>query len=283
MNSTTAPKAIEPDEVVVARADERLVHAYDQIARADEQLARLNEQLARLESEAKQHPSAAVVGHRPSRGGRALRGIVGLLLAAGIFAFAFVSQSSYGDAAKSTVSRWAPQLMALPSWMEKPAEPAEAEPIWRSTGRGHARAFAIDTLGPDGRAGRRAGSRPDSGRTGAVAPDDGARSRQRGAGDRAAQGNPGASGPRQCEGHRGAQGEPGANDAPDRQTFRAQQGYRAGPAAQDNGTYGAADRRAKTCAGASVAASQGGAAAGPDTVAARRRPVVVYGRSLTQV
>ena len=128
MNSTTAPKAIEPDEVVVARADERLVHAYDQIARADEQLARLNEQLARLESEAKQHPSAAVVGHRPSRGGRALRGIVGLLLAAGIFAFAFVSQSSYGDAAKSTVARWAPQLMALPSWMEKPAEPAEASP-----------------------------------------------------------------------------------------------------------------------------------------------------------
>ena len=51
MNSTTAPKAIEPDDVVVARADERLVHAYDQIARADEQLARLNEQLSKLEQE----------------------------------------------------------------------------------------------------------------------------------------------------------------------------------------------------------------------------------------
>ena len=36
MDSTTAPKAVEPDDVVVARADERLVHAYDQIARADE-------------------------------------------------------------------------------------------------------------------------------------------------------------------------------------------------------------------------------------------------------
>ena len=56
MNSTVAPKAIEPDDVVVARADERLVHAYDQIARADEQLARLNEQLARLEQEPKHHP-----------------------------------------------------------------------------------------------------------------------------------------------------------------------------------------------------------------------------------
>ena len=116
MNSTTAPNAIGPDDVVVARADERLVHAYDQIARADEQLARLNEQLARLESEAKHHPSA-VVGPRPSRGRRALRGVIGLLLAAGIFAFAFVSQSSYGEAAKSTVARWAPQLiLRRPGW-----------------------------------------------------------------------------------------------------------------------------------------------------------------------
>src|SRR6476659_3855766 len=109
MNSTTAPNAIGPDDVMVARADERL--------------ARLNEQLARLESEAKHHPSAVVVP-RPSRGGRALRGVIGLLLAAGIFAFAFVAQSSYGEAAKSTVARWAPQLIPSP-WMEKSAEPAQ--------------------------------------------------------------------------------------------------------------------------------------------------------------
>ena len=124
MNATTAPKAVEPDDVLAARADERLVHAYDQIARADEQLARLNEQLAKLEQEAKHQPSA-VVGHRPSRSGRALRGLVGLLLAVCVFAFAFVSQSSYGEAAKSTVARWAPQLMASLPWMEKPAEPAQ--------------------------------------------------------------------------------------------------------------------------------------------------------------
>lgn len=121
MNSTT------PDDVVAARADERLVHAYDQIARADEQLARLNEQLARLEQEPKHQPSAAVLSPRPSRGGRALRGILGLLLAAGIFALAFVSQSSYGEAAKSTVARWAPQLMALPSWIEKTDEAAQPD------------------------------------------------------------------------------------------------------------------------------------------------------------
>ena len=52
MNSTPAPKAIEPDEAVIARADERLAHAYEQIARADEQLARVTEQLAKMERDA---------------------------------------------------------------------------------------------------------------------------------------------------------------------------------------------------------------------------------------
>jgi hypothetical protein len=109
MNSTTDPKAIEPDDVLVARADERLVHAYDQIARADEQLARLNEQLSKLEHDAADHPSAAV-SHRPPRGRPALRGFMALLLAVCIFVGAFVSQSSYGDAAKLTVAQWAPHL-----------------------------------------------------------------------------------------------------------------------------------------------------------------------------
>src|SRR5882724_3356580 len=101
MNSTTDPKAIEPDDVLVARADERLVHAYDQIARADEQLSR-------LEHDAADHPSA-VVGHRPPRGRPALRGFIGLLLAVCIFVGAFALQSSYRGAAKLIVARWAPQ------------------------------------------------------------------------------------------------------------------------------------------------------------------------------
>ncbi|HEY9451318.1 MAG TPA: hypothetical protein VIR82_01520, partial [Bradyrhizobium sp.] len=70
-------------------------------------------------------PSAAVASRQPLRGGRALRGMVGLLLAACIFAFAFVMQSSYGEAAKSTVARWAPQLMAVPSSTEKSEEAAQ--------------------------------------------------------------------------------------------------------------------------------------------------------------
>jgi hypothetical protein len=128
MNSTTAPKAVEPDDVLVARADERLMHAYDQIARADEQLARLNDQLSRLEQDAAHQPSA-VVGHRSPRGRQALRGFIGLLLAVCIFVGAFVSQSSYGEAAKLVVARWAPQFIPTSSpWMEKPEGPAQPEP-----------------------------------------------------------------------------------------------------------------------------------------------------------
>jgi hypothetical protein len=65
MNSTTDPKAIEPDDALVARADQRLVHAYAQIARADEQLARINERLSKLEHNVAHDPLAGV-GHRPA-------------------------------------------------------------------------------------------------------------------------------------------------------------------------------------------------------------------------
>src|SRR5258707_1321885 len=111
MNSTPNPKAIDPNDVLIARADERLAHAYEQIARADEQLVRVNEKLSKLEHDAAPHP-AAVPGRRPSRGRAALRGLIGLLLAGCIFVAAFVSQSSYGDAAKQIFARWTPQLIA---------------------------------------------------------------------------------------------------------------------------------------------------------------------------
>jgi hypothetical protein len=111
MNSTPNSNAIEPNDVLIARADERLAHAYAQIARADEQLVRVNDQLSKLEHDPARHP-AAVPGRRPSRGRAALRGLIGLLLAGCIFVAAFVSQSSYGDAAKQIFSRWAPQLVA---------------------------------------------------------------------------------------------------------------------------------------------------------------------------
>jgi len=54
--------------------------------------------------------SIVVPGRLPLRGGSALRGLIGLLLAACIFAAAFASQSSYGGLAKQIIAQWAPQL-----------------------------------------------------------------------------------------------------------------------------------------------------------------------------
>ena len=66
MNSTPSPKTIEPDDALVARADERLAHVYAQIASADEQIARFNEHISKLDDGAAHQPSAAV-NRRPAR------------------------------------------------------------------------------------------------------------------------------------------------------------------------------------------------------------------------
>ena len=125
MNSTLNLQAGEADNVLVARADERLAHAYEQIARADEQLARVTEKLSKMEDDATHYPPAAL---RPksSRGGVALRGLIGLLLATCIVVAAFASRSTYGDAAKLMISRWAPQLvsiLSLPPGKSVPSAP----------------------------------------------------------------------------------------------------------------------------------------------------------------
>jgi len=125
MNSTPNPQAIAPADDLIARADERLARAYEQIADADEQLARVNEQLLKLDHDAAPPPSA-VLGRLPSRGRPMLRGLIGLLLAACIFAAAFVSQSTYGDAAKPIIARWAPQLILTSSSWELPAQPSRS-------------------------------------------------------------------------------------------------------------------------------------------------------------
>ena len=115
----TDPRDVSPglstqDIELVARADERLAHAYQQIASADEQLARVNEQISRMEYDAARKKAVNKL-RRPSRGRPALRGFIGLLLAAGICLAAFASQS-YGETARLMISRWAPQLASsLPS------------------------------------------------------------------------------------------------------------------------------------------------------------------------
>lgn len=123
MNSTAKSNATSPDDVLVARADERLAHAYEQLARADDQLARVTEHLSKLEHDAAHDPG------RARRGRPALRGFIGVLLAACILGAAFVSQSSYGDAAKPIIARWAPQLVMASSLpMEKLALTPEHGP-----------------------------------------------------------------------------------------------------------------------------------------------------------
>ena len=124
MNSTPKLKATGSTNGLISLADEGLAHAYEQLTRADEELGRVNEQLSKLEHDASD-PSA-VLGLRPSRGGQAQRGFIGLLLVACIFVAAFVSQSSYGDATRPFIARWVPQLFPTPSLSpEKPRLPAQ--------------------------------------------------------------------------------------------------------------------------------------------------------------
>ena len=125
MNSTPNLKEAEANDVLIARADARLAHAYEQIADVDEQLARVTEQLSRVEQAATRHPSA-VPGRKASRDTSTLRGLIGLLLAACIGVVAFISQSSYGNAVKPIISRWAPYLTS--TQLENSGLPAQPRP-----------------------------------------------------------------------------------------------------------------------------------------------------------
>jgi hypothetical protein len=103
------------------------------VGRADEQLAPVNEQLSKLEHD--DAPSFRSAGARvntllqPSPGRPALRGLIGLLLAACIVVAAIAWQSSYGTAAKLIVAHWAPQLVSTSSLpLERPKLPAQPSP-----------------------------------------------------------------------------------------------------------------------------------------------------------
>jgi hypothetical protein len=127
MNVTTAPESAAANDMLSARADERLAHAYEQIARADEQLARLTEQLTRMEADDARHPPAAL-RRRRSRGRPALRALVGLLAIACIAGVAFVSQSSYGEALRPAIERWVGPYVGSISWPTPVRQEASARP-----------------------------------------------------------------------------------------------------------------------------------------------------------
>ena len=127
MDSTLNREHTDPQNVF-ARVHEEIARAYEQIAVADKQMARS------LAQDAARHPPAAVNNvqvpvDRPSFGRPAVRGFVALLLAAFIGVAAIAWQSSYGDAAKQIIARWAPQLVVT-LWppLENPRLPAQQSP-----------------------------------------------------------------------------------------------------------------------------------------------------------
>ena len=130
MDSTVNPEQTDP-RGVFSRAE--IARAFEQIGAADEPLMSTPAQDAALCPPAAAPPAAAknvqVPGDRPSLVRPAVRGFVGLLLAACIGVAAIAWQSSYGDAAKQIIARWAPQLV-LTSWppLENPRLPAQQSP-----------------------------------------------------------------------------------------------------------------------------------------------------------
>lgn len=128
MNSMPGPSAVEPNQAVAAAADERLKHAYRQIASADEQLARVTEQLSKLERDGA-HKTSAGSGRRPSHGGPVLRGLTGLSLAACIAGAAFVSQSSWGGAARLMITRWVSPVFASSVPLERRRPDVSPSPV----------------------------------------------------------------------------------------------------------------------------------------------------------
>jgi cytoskeletal protein RodZ len=147
MHSTLDPKQNDPQRVLIARVDEELARTREQIAQADEQLSRLMRDAERNPSD---HPRShtntarpAVHRNLPSPGGRAIRGFIGLLLAACIGVAAIVWQSSYGDAAKQVIATWVPQIVPTSS---QPLENPElsAQPISPT-----ARVVAVQTASPE--------------------------------------------------------------------------------------------------------------------------------------
>src|SRR5258707_9470608 len=122
MDTTLNPEQTDPPHVLAARADEELAHAHEQITRAGEEIARAEEQLSKLEHDAV--PGSRRLFDRP-----AVRGLTGLLLAACIGVAAIAWQSSYGDAAKEIIARWAPQRVATSSPpLENPGLAAQPSP-----------------------------------------------------------------------------------------------------------------------------------------------------------
>jgi len=127
MNSTPPPKAIEPNNPLIVRADEQIARAYEKIGQADEQLARVTEQLAKLGLEAAPPPAAAPAAP-PLPGRPVRRAHFGWLLLAGIVVAALFLQSFYSGRVRLIVARWAPQFVSTSALTPEASFPAQPAP-----------------------------------------------------------------------------------------------------------------------------------------------------------
>ena len=131
MSSTSDPKQADPDGDVLLASLTELART---IPRGPEPLSRVQEQVSKLERDAvrfSSDPQIPANTFRPTvpRDRPARRGLIGLLLAACIFVAAFALQSSYGDAVRPIIARWAPQLVPTSTQLlEKPGLSAQPSP-----------------------------------------------------------------------------------------------------------------------------------------------------------
>jgi hypothetical protein len=131
MHSTLNPEQTDPSNVF-AHVNEEIARAHEQIALVDKQISNQAHDDARHSSD---HPQTrmntfrpGVRDNRPSLGGRAVRGFTALMLTACICVAAIVWQSSYGDAAREIIARWAPQLVASSQPVQNPGLPEQPSP-----------------------------------------------------------------------------------------------------------------------------------------------------------
>jgi len=125
MDSVSNPTQVEPHFALSARMDQELTHTYEKIKSVDEEIARASEKLSRLEREEREERDDA--RSRLPRGRPVVRGLVGLVLAAGIGTAALVSQSSRGDEVRQMIAGWAPLHAAMPS-QAQPLPDAQPSP-----------------------------------------------------------------------------------------------------------------------------------------------------------
>ncbi|MCP3464841.1 hypothetical protein [Bradyrhizobium sp. CCGUVB23] len=129
MDSVSNPTQVEPHFALSARMDQELTHTYEKIKSVDEEIARASEKLSRLEREEREErrEERDDTRSRLPRGRPVVRGLVGLVLAAGIGTAALVSQSSRGDEVRQMIAGWAPLHAAMPS-QAQPLPDAQPSP-----------------------------------------------------------------------------------------------------------------------------------------------------------